>query len=61
MATGIAQVHVRRSRKKLQVFGMGVSNRGQKYIKASEGIAASDMADPKFKTDLKTAVDKLLA
>ena len=60
MTSGVGQVHVKRQRGKLVVIGFGVSPKGQKYIRASEEIAAKSPADPKFKGELATAVAKLL-
>jgi len=43
------------------VTGFGQTPRGQKYIKAIEGLASKDPKDPFFKDELATAVEKLLA
>ena len=61
MAKGIAQIHVRPSRGKMTVTGMGQTNRGQRYIKKDEPLEVKQIGDKKFKEELATAVEKLLA
>lgn len=61
MSKGIATIHVRKIHGKLGVLGMGKTSTGQKYIKANEEIEAPVMSDPKFKSEMATAVEKLLA
>lgn len=60
MANGIAAVHVRVTRKGAEVQGMGQTNTRQKYIKQVELLNVKDLADKKFKSELATAVEKLL-
>lgn len=60
MANGIASIHVRVQRKKLTVFGMGQTNRGQKFIKNHVAIEATRMSDKNFKNELAAAVDEIL-
>lgn len=61
MTHPIGTVVVRRQRGKLIVEGQGRTPRGQKFIANQVELADHDMADPKFKDDLKAAVDKLFA
>lgn len=60
MANGIGQVHVRKQRGQLVVIGFGQSPRGQKFIRDYHSLEAASPADPKFKGELKAAVEKLL-
>lgn len=60
MTSGIADIHVKVQRKKLTVMGMGKTNRGQRYIRASKDLAVEKMSDEKFKAELATAVTELI-
>lgn len=60
MARGISQIHVHKNRGKITVQAMGVTARGQRYLKEGIPLVAKKMSDPAFKEELKTAVDKIL-
>jgi hypothetical protein len=55
-----ATIIIRRSRNGLVVQAAGQTSRGQKYIKGHEAITATTMKDKNFKSEVQTAVDKLL-
>ena len=61
MAKGIGQIHVRRQHGLLVVTGFGSTNRGQKFIRQEVPLTVKSPRDPKFKEELATAVEKLLA
>ena len=60
MAKGIAQVHVRKTKGHMTVIAMGQTPRGQKYIKQSVPLKATEPIDKDFKSEMKTAVDEML-
>lgn len=61
MAHGIAEVHVWVRRKKVQVVGFGKTNRGVKFIVANTPLAVTKTGDKRFKSELATAVEEMLA
>jgi len=60
MASGIATIHVRKSKGMMAVQGDGRTPRGQKYIKETIELTVKSTADPRFKAEMATAVEKLL-
>ena len=61
MASEIGTIHVRMQRGKLTVQGDGRTGRGQRYIKQTIPLDVADMAAPKFKEQLATAVNEMFA
>lgn len=59
MAHGIGTIHVRQEHGKTTVIGMGKTARGQKYIKETTPLTVKSIADPKFKEELKIAVEQM--
>jgi hypothetical protein len=59
MTHGISEVHVIKTGKGLAVRGMGKTPTGQKYIRGQEVLKVKSIADPKFKSELSAALDKL--
>lgn len=59
MGNGISAVEVKVMRGKLRVVALGRTPRGRKFIKDWEDLSATRTADPNFKAELATAVDKL--
>ena len=60
MANKYTSLHVRKQHGKLTLLGMGRTNRGQKYIKATEEFEVSSMADKKFKSELSAKIEQML-
>lgn len=61
MAKGFAAIHLIGHKGKLTLRGLGQTPRGQGYLKQVFVLEAATPADPKFKGELSTAVEKLLA
>lgn len=61
MPKNIAAVHVKNSRGKVSVLGMGQTPRGQKYIREIIDLEVKKIDDPKFKEELATAVEQLMS
>lgn len=61
MANRIGAVHLRKQRGELAVYGLGQTPRGQTFIRKVVPIKATKMDDPKFKDELATAVEQMLA
>lgn len=61
MAVEYASIEVRRQGNKTIVIGKGMTGRGQRYIKAHTTIDAESPRDPKYKSEIASAVAKLFA
>lgn len=55
-----ATVEIKGSSGHLSVLAIGRTGRGQRYIKAVKGMAATSMRDKNFKTEMAQAVKALL-
>lgn len=60
MSREAASIVVRKSRGLLVVQATGRTGRGQSFIKGHVLLSVKSMSDPKFKGELKAAVDQLL-
>lgn len=60
MTMQVASIIVKKSRGHMVVAAIGRTNTGQSYIKGTRALAAKSAADPKFKSQLKAAVEELL-
>lgn len=60
MSHGVCEVHVIKTRKGLEVRGMGKTPTGQKFIRRSELLKVPNIPDPKFKEELSVALGKIL-
>lgn len=60
MGKQAAQIAVKRERGMLVVQAIGLTPRGQKYIKGSAPIAAKSMRDPDYKAQVAAAIKQLL-
>lgn len=61
MAKGIARIELKKQRGKLCVITMGLTPRGQKFLKQQVILKATSTSDPKFKSQLAAAVEELMA
>jgi hypothetical protein len=60
MGNGIGTVQVKVSRHRVRVLGMGVTPSGQKFIRANTELSVKGISDPKFKSELATAITEML-
>lgn len=57
----IAQIHVRKQRGQMIVTGMSRTPRGQRVIAATEVLEAKSIHDPNLKSEVASAVSKMVA
>ena len=61
MTKKLATVHAKQVRGRMRIIGTGQTNTGQAYIKDMKELEVPDLADKRFKDQMKAAVDEMLA
>lgn len=54
-------IEIKKERGKLVVIGLGKTNRDQRYIRGRVPLTVESIADPKFKSEMAAAVEKINA
>lgn len=60
MTFGLGTIQMKKQRGVLVIEGLSATPRGQKFVAKSIKLSVKSPADPKFKSELKTAVEELL-